>query len=552
MAVKTSKQYRVVFAVDASHVATRRPGLIIVSLARDKWNDFGFRIQVDITIHPHGKKVADDPPLFAGYLGFDAPDAEHSDVRLIAQTLQGSVDRFVVPDKIPPFFTMLPDMSGYRRMVGELGPDDAKLALRALNDLVEAELGVGNRPWLRNAKASLIFQRAFMRNTEAYYALKNAGVILAGLEFEQLGGISNEINIRFQLAGRPNEHDLKFLFDNKAALPKRFAVVIGANGVGKSQTLGRIAVAALKGADNLTDQHGERPSFNRLLAFSPTAATSSVFPQRRRGSKVWYRRFSISGREDPRRRQATTADLIIQLARTDERITRTNRFGLFVDALSHIERHRELHLPVLGGGKETVPIAHLQQGAEQSILDRFAAVDLNQEPVRVIDGQPFPLSSGEQSFVRFAALASLYIENGTLLLFDEPETHLHPSLISQFVAVLDNLLERTGSAAIIATHSVYFVREVFEDQVRVLRSLSDRTIVVETPTLQTFGADVGAISYFVFGEDRPSRLAKEVEQRIAESSATWEEIFAEYKNDLSLELLGEIRARLSKSQAGDS
>ena len=118
------------------------------------------------------------------------------------------------------------------------------------------------------------------------------------------------------------------------------------------------------------------------------------------------------------------------------------------------------------------------------------------------------------------------------------------------MAVLDSLLAETGSVAIIATHSVYFVREAFEDQVRVLRSSSDRSIIIDTPTLKTFGADVGAISYFVFGEDQPSLLGNDVEQRIAQSSNTWDEVFARYKDELSLELLGEIRAVMSRRAGG--
>ena len=50
----------------------------------------------------------------------------------------------------------------------------------------------------------------------------------------------------------------------------------------------------------------------------------------------------------------------------------------------------------------------------------------------------------------------------------------------------------------------------------------------------------------VFGEDQPSRLANDVERRIAKSSDDWEEVFTRYKDELSLELLGEIRARLSR------
>lgn len=167
-------------------------------------------------------------------------------------------------------------------------------------------------------------------------------------------------------------------------------------------------------------------------------------------------------------------------------------------------------LRVLFGQREALamdlPPDRLPQGAEQRVLERFASIDVKKEPTRVVAGEGYPLSSGEISFLKFAAQLSLHIENGSLLL-DEPETHLHPNFISRFVSLLDGLLEATGSAAIIATHSAYFVREVFREQVTVFSVDNDNMVRVQRPKLRAFGADVGAISYFVFGEDEPSRLA---------------------------------------------
>lgn len=169
----------------------------------------------------------------------------------------------------------------------------------------------------------------------------------------------------------------------------------------------------------------------------------------------------------------------------------------------------------------------------------------------MIDGRGYPLSSGELSFLKFAAQASLHIENGSLLLLDEPETHLHPNFISRFVALLDSLLESTGSAAIIATHSAYFVREVFREQVTVLSANSEGMVLAQRPTLRTFGADVGAISYFVFGEDELSKLASEVEDRLIARKLSWPEVYELYKDELSLEMLNTLRAAIESEGIGE-
>lgn len=553
MPASKPENYRVLFTLPENLQGDFAPGDVVVASTNADWNDFGFKIDVAILVHPRLQRLETQQPiLLRGFVGFNDPGSvageplPEADTRLIARVLDGASGPYMPAGQFPEFFTMLADMSEYRSLVGALGADEAVAVLLALHDMVEAERSPAGRPW-SEALEQPIVQRGFLRSNEAYFALKNAGPLLHGLEFEEIGRISDSLKIQFHLSGRPNAHELEFRFEiHDPILPKRFAILIGANGVGKSQALGKIANAALSGHATLTDHDGNRPQFNRLLAFSSTAATLSTFPpDRRKRPKVWYRRFSLN---DARTRRGghSTADLIVQLARSDDRIGKVRRLDIFLKAVSAIANHDELALLPRGRSGGMIALHDLMRGGEQERLDRFASIDTRQEPTRAARAKGVRLSSGEQAFVRFAALASLYIENSSLLLLDEPETHLHPTFISRFVSLLDSLLAQTGSAAIIATHSAYFVREAFDEQVLVLRSDVDNRISVETPALNTFGADVGAISYFVFGEDEPSRLAQAVEQRITSTSATWEETFARYRDQLSLEMLGEIRAAIEE------
>lgn len=538
-------KYVVVFASKLDRNIAADPGTIIMAPGSDSWNDFGLKIHVDIMILP---LLGDGPGMKAfttGYLGSAVHTLEHGDTRELSDLLQRDGLDTILVEKLPSYFTMLPDMQAYRKLVAEFGPHETQLILAALHDVVAAELRSPVETWLSSAKESPVFLKGFLRSSESYFAWKNAGSILQGEKFEEIGRISETLQIKFQLDGRPNAHEIDFRFElHEPVLPKRFAVIIGKNGVGKSQALGRIAKSALRGSGELTDGEGRRPELNRLLVFYPTTAHASAFPhQSRSGARIWYRKFSLSSAGSGRNRE-TTSDLIVQLARSTERFRGSDRMDIFLKALLAIEGHEDLALKCRGNTTSFVPILDLLSGGESSRLDRFASVDTRKEPVRVRGRRGYGLSSGELAFVRFAALASLFIENSSLLLFDEPETHLHPNFISQFVILLDNLLEQTGSAAIIATHSAYFVREAFEDQVRILRSGRLQEISVVAPRLKTFGADVGTISYFVFGEDEPSRLAKLVENRIADKSANWDTVFAKYKDQLSLDLLSEIRAQI--------
>lgn len=518
------------------------PDTILVVPSSDGWNDFGHQTRIDYRIRLRSMKDAVEA---SGFIGFINQKADRNGKDLLQQLVSTHGESTVTATTDHRFFTMLPDMEAYRRLVQTLDADDATEALTALNDLVALNEFESTAPILDLATQSEVFSLSFMRSSDSYFAYKNAGPLLRGLSSEQTGILSPTLAIRFQLPGRQNEHDLRFSFDHAADLPKRIAIVIGKNGVGKSQTLGRIARAALDGTAALTDgTNGGRPLINRLLAFAPTNEAESVFPtDKRKRPRIWYQRYSMN-RSRRSRRNDYLSDLIVQVARSTQMVASKSRWEIFTEALNAITKADELHLPTRSESGAYVPLANLPQGAEQRVLERFASIDVKKEPTRVVAGEGYPLSSGEISFLKFAAQVSLHIENGSLLLLDEPETHLHPNFISRFVSLLDGLLEATGSAAVIATHSAYFVREVFREQVTVLSVDGDNMVHAQRPKLRTFGADVGAISYFVFGEDEPSRLAGEVERRLLASGASWHQVYAEYKEELSLEMLNGLRAAI--------
>lgn len=106
----------------------------------------------------------------------------------------------------------------------------------------------------------------------------------------------------------------------------------------------------------------------------------------------------------------------------------------------------------------------------------------------------------------------MHIENGSLLLIDEPETHLHPNFISLIISALHKILTATGSYSIISTHSVYIVREVPQDQVIILER-GEKTMLSKTTGMTTLGANLGSLSSFIFGENSRSKLVNEIAKR---------------------------------------
>lgn len=543
---KSSPEFNVIFGLSGSLDSPLPPFTALIVPSREKWNDFGFRTRVEIHVGlPEGTTE------LSAHLGYiTSMQDELSDVRKLEEVLQSSTELTIAAHESQRFFTMLPNLDDYRRIVRSMGVDTAKKLLIALRDVVAlTELQPkSNIPKL--AAETKVFQKSFVRTSESFFAFKNAGSILRGLEAEQIRRMSKDIHVNFQLSGRRNQHQLKFQFDHEADLPKRIAVVIGKNGVGKSQALGTIARAAL-GGDIKSLNEGDRYSrvlINRLLAFAPTNESASVFPgERRKNAKVWYKRFSLN-RGGRARRGEGIADAVLQVARSGEHIGENSRWSIFLSAIQAITDWEQIVLLTRHKSDPPVYLRSLRVGAgEDALLDVFASIDISKEPVRRLEGGTYPLSSGEISFLRFAAQASLYIENGSLLLLDEPETHLHPNFISSFVMILNKMLALTGSAAVITTHSVYFVREVFSEQVTVLR-ISGGVVSTAPIRLQTFGADVGTISYFVFEEDEPSKLVSEVEERLLDRYKSWTELYAACGDELSPKLLGSLRLALESGE----
>lgn len=381
---------RVLFGQRAALRLDLPPNTVLIVPSEDRWNDFGHHTRIDYRIRMRSAIEAIEA---SGFIGFISPEADQNGKELLEQLVSARGESTVTATAEHRFFTMLPDMEAYRRLVQTMDADDATEALTALNDLVALNEFEAASITLDLATQSEVFSLSFMRSSDSYFAYKNAGALLRGLSSEQTGILSPTLAIRFQLPGRQNEHDLKFSFDHAADLPKRIAVIIGKNGVGKSQTLGRIARAAIDGSAILTDGSKDgRPLINRLLAFAPTNEAESVFPtDKRKRPRIWYQRYSMN-RSRRSRRNDYLSDLIVQVARSTQTVASKSRWEIFTEALDAITAAEQLHLPTNLTSAAYVPLAKLPHGPEQRVLERFASIDVKKEPTRVLEGEGYPLS----------------------------------------------------------------------------------------------------------------------------------------------------------------
>ncbi|MCX5075458.1 ATP-binding protein [Streptomyces sp. NBC_00513] len=108
------------------------------------------------------------------------------------------------------------------------------------------------------------------------------------------------------------------------------------------------------------------------------------------------------------------------------------------------------------------------------------------------------LSSGHKVVLLTMTRLVENVGERTLVLIDEPETHLHPPMLAAFVRALSDLLTDRNGLAIVATHSPVVLQEVPSDCVWKLLRHGDQ-FTAHRPTIETFGENVGVLTHEVFG-----------------------------------------------------
>ena len=106
-------------------------------------------------------------------------------------------------------------------------------------------------------------------------------------------------------------------------------------------------------------------------------------------------------------------------------------------------------------------------------------------------------STGIKFFLHTMSHIYAYNEDNSLLLFDEPENHLHPPMLSFMMNHIREAIRRTHSVMLIATHSPVILQELFSRNVYVIRQ-NGESIVIKHPETETYGENFGYINNLVF------------------------------------------------------
>jgi predicted ATPase len=383
---------------------------------------------------------------------------------------------------------------------------------------------VWSREILEQAEDERVFQNSFLRSISLSTVRDQFASVLQG------DVRLTDFHFGFCLPSSENfaGFDLQFLVQANSIPSTNMHALIGRNGVGKTTLLNAMVKAIsnqvgtdahfytehLVGRSKIEDHY-----FSRLVSVAFSAFDPFDLP-----------------REDERARYSYIG--LTNYAGQDGAIIKpkSELFEEFVDGLAFCfedDRRRSRWVQAI----ETLQ-------SDENFADMGL---LSLEPLRggELKGRALYLiskmSSGHAVVILTMTLLVAKVEEQTLVLFDEPESHLHPPLLSALMRSLSQLLHTRNAVAIIATHSPVVLQEIPRSCVwKVFRSkiASEK----KRPDTETFGENVGTLTREVFGLEVERAGFHTVLSELVSQGGTFEEILYQLGGSLGNEARGILKA----------
>jgi predicted ATPase len=314
-------------------------------------------------------------------------------------------------------------------------------------------------------------------------------------------------------------------FNRKDDLPGRVVGIIGRNAVGKTRFLAELgedlAQISRTSAERLSARENRfpegRPLFTRIITISYSAFDQFRRPPRDASSSYVY--CGIRNEKGGLSRQALIDAYQENQARIRERDLQSDWTMRMQTILGDLSADVATRLEKEIAGEDS-DIAELSLSSGQSILSNFVT----------------------------ALLA--WIQPNSLVLFDEPETHLHPNAVASLFLALSEILEQFDSYAIVATHSPVVIQEIPAKRVIVFKRSGNLT-TAEPLELESFGESVTELTRHVFETIEVDSLYRRTLKQLA-SWESAEEVMAKFDRGLSLSAQAYLLAQYGKSKDAKS
>ena len=143
-------------------------------------------------------------------------------------------------------------------------------------------------------------------------------------------------------------------------------------------------------------------------------------------------------------------------------------------------------------------------------------------------------STGLKIVMHATATLVARTERKSIILIDEPESHLHPPLLAAFMHSVRLILEANDAFAVVATHSPVVVQETLGRHVSIVNRVGDQ-ITILPPRIETYGESIGEITDEVFRLHPGATDFHATLKAMVDAGLTTEQIDGHFDRGLSLQ-----------------
>lgn len=397
----------------------------------------------------------------------------------------------------------------YYHNIKKYFPDNYKSIMFALRDAAYFSV-IADR-----YQHTISFQKSLLRNDDAQRAFRNAHSILEGIE------LGNRYNFTLQAQVPYFEGKVPVTFhfgdlDNVGNLD-RVKALIGKNGSGKSSILYSLA-KSLHDENEEMFSNRHRPDFSKVIAIS-----YSIFDNLFQLTKKSSFNFVYCGLRNRDNELLSEKD-------------KQNRLRLALDEIIYKGRVSD-YSKTLEEVIEAKPLNSIFQ--ESHKIDKKKFLNLINK-----------MSSGQAMMTSIITELYAHIRENSLILFDEPEVHLHANAITKLIRIIFEICNEFKSACVLATHSAVILQELLARNVIVVEQYADTNEpYIRGMNTETLGENLTTITEDVFGRSSIDKHYGYVIRKMINDGKTEEEIEQILKTDglpMSLNLYMYVRRQLEK------
>lgn len=348
----------------------------------------------------------------------------------------------------------------------------------------------------------------------------------------------------------------------KTLLPNRVIVLVGRNGSGKSTLLSRLAHVAFASPQNRKTKDIKKfgqlkPNsigFMRIITISYSAFDSFMLPgigykdleQITEDIESGKGRFVFCGLRD-----------IVAEVKDDLSLSDAEKINLGEIERRSFTRLKSIDVLASEFSRLLVKIRSLDlldlfELALEPLLSDPSFVDLNHQVLTLLTSTQketselfLRWSTGHKIALHVVASLVANTKPQSLVLFDEPETHLHPPLMAALMHSVRIVLTDLDAFCVVATHSPVLLQETLAQHVRYVRRIGDG-LEIGTPKIETFGENVGILTYNSFGLTASSTDYHQVLDLLVTGCISIEEIEEFFPNGLSGQAFAYVHAKFAE------